>query len=79
MFGYINTTFSTVGVDNILMSLGYDEVRKLQCVKTYKSSVSVTQVTNVLLPYGVSISSLSQFDQLITLDHFNSPVPVPPL
>lgn len=79
MFGYINTTFSTVGVDNILMSLGYDEVRKPHCVKANRSSVSVTRVTNVLLAYGVSISSLSQFDQLITLDHFNSPAHVPPL
>ncbi len=79
MFGYINTTFSTVGVDNILMSLGYDGVRKPQCVKTKKTSVSVTRVTNVLLAYGVSISSFSQFDQLITLDHFNSPAPVPAL
>lgn len=31
---------------------------------------------NVHLAWGISCSSLSQFDQLITLDHFNSPVPV---
>lgn len=31
---------------------------------------------NVHLAGGISCSSSSQFDQLITLDHFNSPVPV---
>lgn len=53
-------------------------VGKSQCVKSNKSSVSFTRATRFLLAYGVSISSLSQFDQLITLDHFNSPAPVPP-
>lgn len=31
---------------------------------------------NARLAGGISCSSSSQFDQLITLDHFNSPVPV---
>lgn len=72
MLDFTNTSFDERSDGTMLK-------KKTQCVKSNKIPMSFTEATYVLLAYRFSISSLSQFDQLITLDHFNSSAPVPPL